>query len=180
MTMPHCQCHAFLAAWRCAQPVSITAVRGSTVDTMASWLCAALNELCNSWPLNACRLDGVCGCAGPEKTSSALSCCRRGKRGQKHYTVFVCSMAAADRATWELKLNSEHRFSHWFGVQEAGNRKDLHPVVALLYSQMYVAELKGALEQQGGLASLQPQLDAVLERHTIPGSQQAEVPLPPL
>ena len=115
-----------------------------------------------------------------QTNTSALSLCRRGKRGQKHYTVFVCSMTTADRATWELRLNSEHRSSHWFGVQEAGDRKDLHPVVALLYSQMYVAELKGALEQQGGLASLQPQLNAVLERHTIPGSQQAEVPSPPL
>ena len=115
-----------------------------------------------------------------QRNTSALSRCRRGKHGQKHYTVFVCSMAAADRATWKLKLNSEHRSSHWFGVQEAGNRKDLHPVVALLYSEMYVAELKGALDQQGGLASLQPQLDAVLKRHTMPGSQQAEVPSPPL
>ena len=113
-------------------------------------------------------------------TTSALFCCRRGSRGQKHYTVFVCSMAAADRATWELDLNPEHRSSHWFGVQEAGHRKDLHPVVALLYSQMYMAELKGALEQQGGLASLQPQLDAVLKRHTSPGSQQAELPSPPM
>ncbi|KAL4458616.1 hypothetical protein ABPG75_013481 [Micractinium tetrahymenae] len=56
----------------------------------------------------------------------------RGKRGQKHYTVFVARIGPEDRASWQPQLNEEHSDWRWFRVAElqAAN-PPLHPVVAL-------------------------------------------------
>ena len=79
-------------------------------------------------------------CRGPLLTASAnppvavsrhavCHCRRRGKDDEKHYTVFVCSMAAKDKAGWEPQLNHEHFKWRWFPLEKAYTRSDLHPIV---------------------------------------------------
>ncbi|KAI3435953.1 hypothetical protein D9Q98_002011 [Chlorella vulgaris] len=73
---------------------------------------------------------------------------RRGKRGQKHYTVFVGRVRPEDRAAWVPQLNEEHSAWRWLNVGElakpgggGGNQNEavqLHPVVDLaLHTQPY-------------------------------------------
>ena len=59
---------------------------------------------------------------------------KRGKRLQKHYTVFVCELRESKEA-YEPKLNSEHSEWKWFPVDELRARNDLHPVVDLALHQ---------------------------------------------
>lgn len=57
---------------------------------------------------------------------------KRGKRGQKHYVVFVARISPEVRASWQPHLNEEHSAWRWFPLAEltAGNTL-LHPVVEL-------------------------------------------------
>lgn len=57
---------------------------------------------------------------------------RRGKRLQKHYTVFVASVEQEIRDSWQPALNDEHIEFEWVNLRCAASRPDLHPVVALL------------------------------------------------
>ena len=81
---------------------------------------------------------------------------KRGKRLEKHYTVFVCEVEPALRAAWTPALNEEHVESRWFSVAAVADSAEigvsrgppapLHPVVAAL-----VLQHPGAL--QAGLGS---------------------------
>jgi hypothetical protein len=70
-------------------------------------------------------------------------CChRRGKRQQKHYTVFVADVDPTVAAGFEPKLNSESRewrWAEWTDVlaAAAGSNAglELHPMVAVLASK---------------------------------------------
>lgn len=72
----------------------------------------------------------------------------RGKRGQKHYSVFVADLARKQRDAWAPALNSEH--SQWLWVPVANlSSVPLHPVVDLLirpegYQPALLACLKAA------------------------------------
>eukprot|EP00892_Ulva_mutabilis_P011531 jgi/Ulvmu1/8750/UM048_0004.1 len=54
---------------------------------------------------------------------------KRGKRDQKHYTVFVCAVTRAVHDAYVPKLNPEHSKWRWFAAAELRARDDLHPVV---------------------------------------------------
>jgi 8-oxo-dGTP pyrophosphatase MutT (NUDIX family) len=70
---------------------------------------------------------------------------RRGKRLQKHYTVFIAHVDPAVRQTWVPQLNEEHSDWRWvpWGEVLAGNLP-LHPVTALL-AQQHAAEVASVL-----------------------------------
>ena len=55
--------------------------------------------------------------------------CRRGKKGQKHYTVFVCDVDAAARTAFVPALNDEHREAQWWPLAALPPVQKLHPVV---------------------------------------------------
>jgi 8-oxo-dGTP pyrophosphatase MutT (NUDIX family) len=65
----------------------------------------------------------------PAFTTKAEILTRRGKRLQKHYTVFLAHMTQP-RESWVPRLNEEHTDYMWLSLKEALSRKDLHPVVA--------------------------------------------------
>lgn len=56
----------------------------------------------------------------------------RGKRNQKHYTVFMCEISSEAKAAYIPQLNYEHSTWKWFPMHELKLRQDLHPVVASL------------------------------------------------
>ena len=60
--------------------------------------------------------------------------CRRGKAGQKHYTVHIVLMENSSNE-WKPQLNEEHRDYKWFPVAEVPLVADLHPVVKLLVAE---------------------------------------------
>jgi hypothetical protein len=55
---------------------------------------------------------------------------RRGKKGQKHFTVFVARVPPSVRSSFQPELNEEHTAWRWFPATQAALRSDLHPVVA--------------------------------------------------
>jgi len=68
----------------------------------------------------------------------------RGKRLEKHYTVFFCEVEHAVRAAWTPALNEEHVDFRWFAVAVVADSANgvlrgppapLHPVVAALVLQ---------------------------------------------
>ena len=54
---------------------------------------------------------------------------RRGKKLQKHFTVFLAEVTPGVRASWIPELNEEHTAYDWIPIHEACARNDLHPVV---------------------------------------------------
>ena len=54
---------------------------------------------------------------------------RRGKRLQKHYTVFVCKLDPAEKDAYQPQLNEEHSQWKWITAAELRARTDVHPVV---------------------------------------------------
>ena len=54
---------------------------------------------------------------------------KRGKRLQKHYTVFVCAVPLAARDAYKPTLNAEHSQWRWTAAADLRGRDDLHPVV---------------------------------------------------
>jgi 8-oxo-dGTP pyrophosphatase MutT (NUDIX family) len=66
----------------------------------------------------------------PFRLEKAPVLTKRGKRLQKHYTVFLATLDPADRATWAPALNEEHSDFTWLPVRQAALRPDLHPVVS--------------------------------------------------
>ena len=72
--------------------------------------------------------------------------CRRGKKGNKHYTVFVASIDEDARSTWVPQLNEEHHQATWFSGFQAAALPDLHPVVdQLFHKEEFKASLSSAL-----------------------------------
>lgn len=66
----------------------------------------------------------------------------RGKRGQKHYTVFVAEVSPAVRAAWSPALNREHSSFRWWPLGGARNAA-LHPVVERLFDPgQYLSQLQ--------------------------------------
>lgn len=60
----------------------------------------------------------------------------RGKRGQKHFTVFVAAVLPEVRRSWTPVLNHEHSESQWFPVSGlCTGTLPLHPVVERLFRQ---------------------------------------------
>ena len=53
---------------------------------------------------------------------------KRGKRLQKHYTVFLCALQGSKEA-YVPQLNEEHSEWRWFPIEELRARTDVHPVV---------------------------------------------------
>jgi hypothetical protein len=85
-----------------------------------------------------------------------LLLCRRGKRNQKHYTVFVADVQPSTAQQYEPRLNAEHsewRWVPWSDVMAANsgaaNGLDLHPVVRQLSQHP-------ALQVQSVLQACQP------------------------
>ena len=68
---------------------------------------------------------------------------RRGKRRQKHYTVFVASIAPEARAAFKPQLNEEHVDWRWAPLAQlssgggggGGSELELHPVIRRLLEQ---------------------------------------------
>lgn len=75
---------------------------------------------------------------------------RRGKRLQKHFTVFLAAMAPEVRASWTPTLNDEHTGYEWMPLSVASGRTDLHPVVARVLQEEPHRQL---VMQAAGLAS---------------------------
>ena len=71
----------------------------------------------------------------PEHAVQAELLTVRGKRGQKHYTVFVATVPPAARAAFTPVLNDEHSAWRWVPLAEAVGREDLHPVVERVLSR---------------------------------------------
>ena len=57
---------------------------------------------------------------------------KRGKRLQKHYTVFICKLDPAEKESYQPQLNEEHSQWKWIHVDELRSRTDVHPVVHLV------------------------------------------------
>jgi hypothetical protein len=74
-----------------------------------------------------------CGCPCCDSLC-VFVCCRRGKSDQKHYTVFICTLTAQDKAAFKPQLNHEHSKWIWWPLDKAKSRKDLHPIVSKLFS----------------------------------------------
>lgn len=55
---------------------------------------------------------------------------RRGKRNQKHFTVFITQLLP-DKG-FNITLNDEHIEYKWIPIKEAVEMKDLHPIVQKL------------------------------------------------
>jgi 8-oxo-dGTP pyrophosphatase MutT (NUDIX family) len=79
----------------------------------------------------------------------------RGKRMQKHYTVFVKHISAEAKAAFVPQLNEEHREWKWIAASQVAlsahaSREELplHPVVALLFNSQPDAMEVAALAQQ--------------------------------
>jgi len=53
----------------------------------------------------------------------------RGKRFQKHFTVFVASVTESDRQEYVPTLNKEHTDYRWFPYDTLGEQPELHPVL---------------------------------------------------
>jgi len=111
--------------WNLQQPAPLTTAGATWSQTVA----AAMFRSMMSWPL--CR---VYHCA---------SCCRRGKRSQKHYTVFVADVDAKVARDFVPELDlDEHKVWKWvpwadvLAAATGSNAElELHPVVAALASQ---------------------------------------------
>jgi len=79
---------------------------------------------------------------------------RRGKRGQKHFTLFVCTVTEAQRGEWAPRLDThEHTEWRWFpagDVAAAAAAPDswVHPVVRLAFTENR-ADLDGLLAGGG-------------------------------
>jgi hypothetical protein len=78
--------------------------------------------------------------------------CRRGKRNQKHYTVFVADVHISTAELYIPRLNAEH--SEWCWVpwdqvvaegSGAANGLELHPVVRKL-AQQHALEVQNVLQ----------------------------------
>jgi len=52
---------------------------------------------------------------------------KRGKRHQKHYTVFLVAVDGDARDSWTPQLNEEHTEYAWMPLETAASRIDLHP-----------------------------------------------------
>lgn len=57
---------------------------------------------------------------------------KRGKKLQKHYTVYLCEVTPEARAAYEPRLNEEHSKWAWYSTKELRQRTDVHPVVHAL------------------------------------------------
>jgi len=71
---------------------------------------------------------------------------RRGKDDQKEFTVFVCSMLAKDKTTFEPVLNHEHFKWRWFPIDKVTKRSDLHPIVRKTFSSANKKQILAFLE----------------------------------
>jgi len=75
----------------------------------------------------------------PNANSSQGILTRRGKRQQKHFTVFLARLTPEERASYAPTLNEEHSQWRWFALADAKTRDDLHPVVTLLLGEHWAA-----------------------------------------
>jgi hypothetical protein len=110
-------------------------------------------------------------CTGNQRSSSFAAClpaqllllllfCRRGKRNQKHFTVFVADVQASAAQQFVPRLNAEHSEWRWVPWEEviaassgAVNGFELHPVVRKLAQQHAPAVrnvLQACQQERGG------------------------------
>lgn len=63
---------------------------------------------------------------------------KRGKRGQKHYTVFLCALTPEAKAEWapRICLNDEHTDIKWHSLPDL-RATNLHPVVKTVFEEDY-------------------------------------------
>jgi hypothetical protein len=79
------------------------------------------------------------------------SVCSRGRRGQKHYTVFIAKVTEAVHNSYAPVLNAEHTEWRWVPLRNTGSpplgapQLPLHPVMQLLLSPMHAVQLHDAL-----------------------------------
>jgi 8-oxo-dGTP pyrophosphatase MutT (NUDIX family) len=72
---------------------------------------------------------------------------RRGKRQQKHYTVYLAELSPETKAAWKPELNEEHTAFYWVPLDTLHLKEDLHPVVKLLLLEEPTrAQVMAALE----------------------------------
>ena len=74
--------------------------------------------------------------AAPIVHGAVPMCCRRGKKKQKQYTVFVCQIDAAAKAAFKPALNEEHREARWWPLGGLPPAFKLHPVVVRFKEDM--------------------------------------------
>lgn len=70
---------------------------------------------------------------------------RRGKHGNKHYTVFIGTMTGAARQQYKPQLNHEHSQWRWFQLEDAVQQPNLHPVVELMFSSAHKQQVLDAM-----------------------------------
>lgn len=87
----------------------------------------------------------------PQYTISTSILTKRGKRNQKHYTVFVAGLTAQEASTYQPQLNHEHREARWFPWSEllSAAAPPLHPVVQQLLQEPTRMQLAAALPLPG-------------------------------
>ena len=98
--------------------------------------------------------------------------CRRGKRKQKHYTVFVAALSPEDKAAFQPQLNHEHSEARWFRVSEllGEDAPALHPVVTQLLQGSERKELAAALPLWADSSAAAPAgapLDKKQKKHPV-------------
>lgn len=80
------------------------------------------------------------------KFATAPILTQRGKRQQKHYSVYVVPLSRAQKEAFRPCLNREHSHWCWFDVEEARKLTNLHPVTELiLTNSFYSSQLSAAL-----------------------------------
>lgn len=144
------QCRPSLSSTRCSQcrcpahlPRLLLSCRPSSGPLLAK---AACIRSVHTW------------CSGPHCIVTPACPRRRGKRNQKHYTVFVAAMTPEAKAAFVPRLNKEHSAWRWFPLQEAMAQLDLHPVVNLVLGQQgpHSAQVAAALQGATAPAAMAP------------------------
>lgn len=80
---------------------------------------------------------------------------RRGKRLQKHYTVFLAEVTPDTKSAWQPQLNDEHAAWEWVPLETIHLRQDLHPVVKLmLLEEPNKSQVGAVLAEKKGQANI--------------------------
>lgn len=70
----------------------------------------------------------------------------RGKKDDKHYTVFLCAVTDEVKKAFVPALNYEHSAWRWFSLEEAFMRLDLHPVVERIFRKTHRQQVLAAAQ----------------------------------
>ena len=72
--------------------------------------------------------------------------CRWGKKGSKHFTIFVGWVSDETRVAFKPQLSHESLAADWVDVHEIAKAKDVHPRLEMLFEGHYKQEVEGILK----------------------------------